>query len=713
MEQLNVNIFGGSQTENLTHVSKISLETGLKSIENFSFTKVPRLILLHLKNNQITTLAANAFNGLTILKYLLLQYNNITVLPENIFETLAGLFYLDLSFNMLTSFEFTLLKNNGGLYVLALDNNPITSFRSNVTVTFSMKKLQNLYLQKTETKKICLDDLPAMPFLKQLNIDNRHFDIKNISNNRQALPILNTYKKNNTNDRYSLICEKRDPIQDKMEEEFLEAYKVEIDKIIFRKNADHEQIKNELETNLTASQQEIDRLKSSNKNLKLQQAQKKELESENTNLKKRIEEIQSKVNQTIEEHETVKKNHTLEMERLEMEQIELTNEYDKLQSQTNELQNKLSNTIVDHIASKMQNQELKSNHTQLQLQINETIIEIKTLKENRAVKIDENKVLASKYNQVEKELNKMINETMQLSKHTAELQLQVNDTIIENSILNIQLNLVNGEYGKLQLKLNNTITNNKQQKIYTEKLQSNNTQLKIDLNKTKVEYEILNEKIDETLKLYSNRNGTDDGTLSLTDKVVKTVELIETSKLEIDSLNITLTSQNRENEKLQLKVSEINQEKQNMETTNKELIQRLQNQHDEIAQVESKQNNTKYENQNLTMQIEKTLKMTKNYKVENHRMKNTLADQKLHFTEEKEQLNINCQVRINNTIIEAQKLKNNTKLEVLSKQTNIIQQLKLTGIVDSVSELLCYIIGCILFVVLILSLLIIYKINID
>jgi hypothetical protein len=165
----------------------------IKELKNETFSNLPKLNLLSLSNNIISSVNTYAFSNSTSLTNLSLQKNNIQYIPDFDFMNLT---YLDLSYNKikiienhLFSEEFKNLKSinfsnnelsqiepfqyNPNIEVIDLRNNSIGKFSNefkwfynkNFNDTSSLNSTK-IYLEPQKDKKIVFDDST----IKQYNI---------------------------------------------------------------------------------------------------------------------------------------------------------------------------------------------------------------------------------------------------------------------------------------------------------------------------------------------------------------------------------------------------------------------------------------------------------------------------------------------------------------------------------------------------------------
>ncbi|XP_004344441.1 hypothetical protein CAOG_06820 [Capsaspora owczarzaki ATCC 30864] len=113
----------------LTALTRLELSSNrITSIS--AFTDLTALTVLNLEANQITSIPANAFTGLTALVGMALSSNQITELPPSAFIGLSAMDNLDLSNNSISSISANTFTDLAALYFLDLSINLITSISS-------------------------------------------------------------------------------------------------------------------------------------------------------------------------------------------------------------------------------------------------------------------------------------------------------------------------------------------------------------------------------------------------------------------------------------------------------------------------------------------------------------------------------------------------------------------------------------------------------
>ena len=127
---------------------------GIDSIDQNTFEKCSKLLVINLRSNQIESINQQIFRGL----------NNLTV--------------LDLSYNKFQSFDLIILKHPAKLKILNLSNNQISSFIVNYSSDFKSLDLEELYLQNNKLISIVKSDfnLRCLPGLKKLDLTGNRLD---------------------------------------------------------------------------------------------------------------------------------------------------------------------------------------------------------------------------------------------------------------------------------------------------------------------------------------------------------------------------------------------------------------------------------------------------------------------------------------------------------------------------------------------------------
>ncbi|XP_011270316.1 tyrosine-protein kinase transforming protein Src, variant [Capsaspora owczarzaki ATCC 30864] len=134
---------------------------------------------LSLQGNQLTSISADAFTGLTALSYLYLQTNQITSISASTFTTLSALTVLYLNNNLMTSIPVNAFANLTALKYLYLSSNLLTSISA--AALTGLSALTQLYLLNNQITSIPTQAFPGLTALTYLALDNNQ--IANISAN--------------------------------------------------------------------------------------------------------------------------------------------------------------------------------------------------------------------------------------------------------------------------------------------------------------------------------------------------------------------------------------------------------------------------------------------------------------------------------------------------------------------------------------------------
>lgn len=138
----------------LTELTSIDLSGNLlETLEPATFeNQGATLRTLILDRNQITTLPADVFRGLTGLDNVELARNRLTNLDASIFQDLIGVNYIDLANNQLTGLPPNIFDGLPELDRIDLQFNRLTSV--DVGIFNSLVELDYLYLQNNEIATI-------------------------------------------------------------------------------------------------------------------------------------------------------------------------------------------------------------------------------------------------------------------------------------------------------------------------------------------------------------------------------------------------------------------------------------------------------------------------------------------------------------------------------------------------------------------------------
>lgn len=130
----------------------------------------PHLKILHLEHNNITTLTKDIFMPLGELEELHLHYNDLEQISVGVFQNLTNLKLLNLSYNGIKALNNGELSNLKKLEILDLSYNEIVKVE-NESVFFSLRNLNNLYLDNNHLKKLDFKKLVRnLPSLKYVGI---------------------------------------------------------------------------------------------------------------------------------------------------------------------------------------------------------------------------------------------------------------------------------------------------------------------------------------------------------------------------------------------------------------------------------------------------------------------------------------------------------------------------------------------------------------
>ncbi|CAC5369489.1 unnamed protein product [Mytilus coruscus] len=143
-----------------------SLPDGLFS-NNINLRRVSsnKILFRDLWDNDISTIAANTFDSLASLKFLDLNINTISSLPEELFSKNINLESVDLEENSLTSVPAQLFLSNINLEVIDLSNNNFSSLPLGLLSS-------NIKLEKVDLDDNKLSSLPSGFFSSNVKLDN-------------------------------------------------------------------------------------------------------------------------------------------------------------------------------------------------------------------------------------------------------------------------------------------------------------------------------------------------------------------------------------------------------------------------------------------------------------------------------------------------------------------------------------------------------------
>ncbi|KJE93819.1 TKL protein kinase, variant 2 [Capsaspora owczarzaki ATCC 30864] len=164
----------------LTSLTQVTLQNNnITNIVATTFTGLSSVTQTDLSYNKLTSLSANAFTDLSALTQLDLSYNMITSLSANTFTGLSALTRLDLSYNMITSLSANTFTGLSALTQLYLFENQITSIPADAFA--GLTALTQLFLFENQITSIPADAFAGLTALTQLELS--HTRITSISAN--------------------------------------------------------------------------------------------------------------------------------------------------------------------------------------------------------------------------------------------------------------------------------------------------------------------------------------------------------------------------------------------------------------------------------------------------------------------------------------------------------------------------------------------------
>lgn len=154
----------------LLHLEKLDLSNNaLMGPLNFSsFPRFPNLLDLNLAHNQISSVAKEALSSLESLQSLSLKYNMIDVLEDNAFRGLSMLTYLDLAHNRMVAVSEASLAHLTKLEFLDVSHNFLRALTSDLISPLS--NLKELRLDENDISIITKDALESAKKLERLTL---------------------------------------------------------------------------------------------------------------------------------------------------------------------------------------------------------------------------------------------------------------------------------------------------------------------------------------------------------------------------------------------------------------------------------------------------------------------------------------------------------------------------------------------------------------
>lgn len=184
LDKLNEEVF--PHTRN--NVSILHLDSArIQRLENYTFSRLPLLKFLSLKNNQIEFIGNKAFLGLNRLAKLDLSKNYLTKLETNVFMDLPSLDILNLTQNAISYIQSNVFAGLLNLKYLYLNNNQLTKLENNSFNHLTSLKL--LYLENNGLAIIEPLAFNGLRFLNHLYLNNNSIS-ELVQYNFKELPSL-------------------------------------------------------------------------------------------------------------------------------------------------------------------------------------------------------------------------------------------------------------------------------------------------------------------------------------------------------------------------------------------------------------------------------------------------------------------------------------------------------------------------------------------
>eukprot|EP00903_Cladosiphon_okamuranus_P018666 g17180.t1 len=142
-------------------------ENDLTTLPAGIFEGLTSLEFFYLRSNPLTTLPAGIFEGLTSLKILALSDDALTTLPAGIFEGLTSLDSLSLDGNDLTTLPAGIFEGLTALEYLNLEDNDLTTLPAGIFE--GLTALENLWLEG--------NDLECLPIIPETLVEANGLDV--------------------------------------------------------------------------------------------------------------------------------------------------------------------------------------------------------------------------------------------------------------------------------------------------------------------------------------------------------------------------------------------------------------------------------------------------------------------------------------------------------------------------------------------------------
>ena len=187
----NISTLKANDFSGMTNLKGLSLrDNNLSSLPANIFSDLSALEELYLSSNKLSSLNANIFSNLSALKELSLRENELSSLDENVFSGLTALEALSLSSNKLSSLDANIFSGLTALEELYLYSNELSSLDANIFSNLSA--LKELHLYSNDLSSLDTNIFSNLTALEELHLDRNDLSSlpANIFSNLSALTTL-------------------------------------------------------------------------------------------------------------------------------------------------------------------------------------------------------------------------------------------------------------------------------------------------------------------------------------------------------------------------------------------------------------------------------------------------------------------------------------------------------------------------------------------
>ena len=189
-----VSTCGAVTADHLSAITLLSLyDENISTLKADDFSGLTNLKGLSLRDNNLSSLPANIFSDLSALEGLSLSSNKLSSLNANIFSNLSALEELSLRENELSSLDENIFSGLTALEALSLSSNKLSSLDANIFS--SLTALELLHLYSNELSSLDENIFSDLTALKELSLSRNKLSSldANIFSDLSALELLYLY----------------------------------------------------------------------------------------------------------------------------------------------------------------------------------------------------------------------------------------------------------------------------------------------------------------------------------------------------------------------------------------------------------------------------------------------------------------------------------------------------------------------------------------